>query len=108
MGFQTWAILHSLANIRKCQLEDFCEKERHESCSVRTDVHSRRFPQKAEKRKVDGSDATTRFRQASCFEKTMRSVPETWVRIYDVQWASPKTRIPYDFSSYVGRTELRI
>ncbi len=26
----------------------------------------------------------------------------------DIQWASPKTRIPYDFSSYVGRTELRI
>ncbi len=25
-----------------------------------------------------------------------------------VQWASPKTRIPYDFSSYVGRTELDI
>ena len=25
-----------------------------------------------------------------------------------VQWALPKTRIPYDFSSYVGRTELDI
>ncbi len=32
--FHTWAVLHSLANARKCQLEDFCEKERYESCSV--------------------------------------------------------------------------
>jgi hypothetical protein len=30
----TWAVLHNLANARKCQLEDFCEKERYESCSV--------------------------------------------------------------------------
>ncbi len=29
-----WAVLRSLANARKCQLEDFCEKERYESCSV--------------------------------------------------------------------------
>jgi hypothetical protein len=32
--FHTRAVLHSLANARKCQLEDFCEKERYESCSV--------------------------------------------------------------------------
>ena len=30
----TWAVLRSLAKARKCQLEDFCEKERYESCSV--------------------------------------------------------------------------
>ena len=29
-----WAVLPSLANARKCQLEDFREKERYESCSV--------------------------------------------------------------------------
>jgi hypothetical protein len=34
------------------------------------DVHSRRFPQKAEKGKVYGSDATTRFPRASCFRET--------------------------------------
>ncbi len=33
-------------------------------------VSSRRFPQKAEKGKVDGSDATTRFPRASCFWET--------------------------------------
>ncbi len=48
----------------------FCEKERYESCTVQTDVHSRRFPQKAEKGKVSGSDATTRFPWASCFWET--------------------------------------
>ncbi len=32
--FHTQAVLHSLANARKCQLEDFCEEERYESCSV--------------------------------------------------------------------------
>jgi hypothetical protein len=28
------AVLRSLANARKCQLKDFCEEERYESCSV--------------------------------------------------------------------------
>jgi hypothetical protein len=32
--FHTRAVLCSLANARKYQLEDFCEKERYESCSV--------------------------------------------------------------------------
>jgi hypothetical protein len=35
-----------------------------------TDVHSRCFPQKAEKGKVNSSDATTRFPRASCFLET--------------------------------------
>jgi hypothetical protein len=49
-----------------------------------TDVHSRNLQQKAEKGKFSGSDASTRFPRASCFEKPMRSVPETWGRMYDV------------------------
>jgi hypothetical protein len=49
-----------------------------------TYVHSRRFPQKAEKEKVYGSDATTRFPRVSCFEKPAHSVPEKWGRMYDV------------------------
>jgi hypothetical protein len=32
--FHTQAVLRSLANARKCQLKDFCEEERYESCSV--------------------------------------------------------------------------
>ncbi len=32
--FHTQAVLCSLANARECQLKDFCEEERYESCSV--------------------------------------------------------------------------
>ncbi len=49
-----------------------------------TDVCSRNLRQKAEKGKFTSSEATTRFPQVSCFEKPMRSVPETWGRMYNV------------------------
>jgi hypothetical protein len=49
-----------------------------------SDVHSRRFPQKAEKGKVHGSDALPDSHERLAFEKPMRSVPETWGRMYDV------------------------
>ncbi len=48
------------------------------------DVCTRNLQQKAEKGKFTGSEATTRFPQASCFEKPMRSVPELWGRMYKV------------------------
>ncbi len=48
----------------------FVRKKGMRSCSVQTDVHSRSFPQKAEKGKVNGSDATTRFPRASWFWET--------------------------------------
>jgi hypothetical protein len=52
---------------------------------VQSDGRSQQTPStKAEKGKFNGSDATTRFPQASCFEKPTRSVPETWGRMYDV------------------------
>jgi hypothetical protein len=39
---------------------------------------------KRRKGKLTCSEATTRFPQASCFEKPTRSVPETWGRVYDL------------------------
>ncbi len=39
---------------------------------------------------------------------TFREIRENLSMAASIQWASPKTRIPYDFSSYVGRTELGI
>jgi hypothetical protein len=48
------------------------------------DVHSRRLPQKLDRRKLASSDATTRFPRASYLEKPTRSDPETWGRMYDV------------------------
>ncbi len=48
------------------------------------DVCTRNLRQKAEKGKFTGSEATTRFPQASCFEKPTRSVPETWGYMHNV------------------------
>ncbi len=58
-----------------------------------TDVCSRNLRQKVEMGKFTGSEATTRFPRASCFEKPMRSVPETWGRMYDLlAWSANGTR----------------
>ncbi len=75
---------------RKCQFEDFCEKERYESCSVKWTFTAETFGKKAEKGKFTGSEATTRFPRAFCFEKPTRSVPETWGRMYNVLARSAK------------------
>jgi hypothetical protein len=48
------------------------------------DVCSRNLWQKAEKGKFTGSEATTRFPQASCFKKPTHSVLETWGHMYNV------------------------
>jgi hypothetical protein len=53
-------------------------------CVCPTDVHTGNLWQKAERGKFTGSESTTRFPRASCFEKPMGSVPETWGRMYDV------------------------
>jgi hypothetical protein len=45
-------------------------------CVRPMDVCTRNLWQKVERGKKTGSEATTRFPQASCFEKPMRSVPE--------------------------------
>ncbi len=82
--FHTRAILHSLANARKCQLKDFCEKERYESCSVQRMFTVDALGKVRKGEKLACRDATTRFPRASYFKKPTRSVPETWGRMYDV------------------------
>jgi hypothetical protein len=59
-------------------------------CVCPTDVCTRNFPQKAEKGKETGSEATTRFPRVSCFEKPMHSVPEIWGHMYNVLARSAK------------------
>ncbi len=49
-----------------------------------TDVCTRNLRQKAEKGRFTGSEATTRFSRATCFEEPMHSVPETWEHMYNV------------------------
>jgi hypothetical protein len=57
------------------------------------DIHSRNLRQKAKKGKFTGSEVTTRFPRASCFEKSTCSVPEIWGRMYDVlAWSANGTR----------------
>jgi hypothetical protein len=59
-------------------------------CIRRTDVRTRNLWQKAERGKITGSEATTRFPQASCFKKPTRSVPEIWGFMYDILAQSAK------------------
>ncbi len=81
--FPTWAVLRSLANARKCQLEDFCEKERYES--YQSNGRAQQTPSaRFGKEKRACSAPTTRFHERLAFEKPLRSVPETWGRMYDV------------------------
>jgi hypothetical protein len=48
---------------------------------------------KAETGKFTISEATTRFPQATCFEKPTRSVPEIWGCMYNVlAWSANGTR----------------
>jgi hypothetical protein len=53
-------------------------------------VCMRNLRQKAERGKFTGSESTTRFPQASSFEKPTRSVPETWGHMYNVPACSAK------------------
>ncbi len=85
LGFHTWAILRSLANAGKCQLEDFCEKERYESCSVPRTFTADAFRRRRKREKSTvvmllPDDSKKRL----AFEKPTRSVPETRGRMYDV------------------------
>jgi hypothetical protein len=53
-------------------------------CICPMDICTRNLRQKVERGKITGSESTTRFQQASCFEKPTHSVPEIWGRMYDV------------------------
>jgi hypothetical protein len=76
--------LLGLGHTRKCKFEVFSEEERYDSRSVQRTFAQETFGKKAEKGKFTGSEATTRFPRASCFEKPMRSVPESWRHMYNV------------------------
>ncbi len=82
--FHTWAILRSLANARKCQLEDFCEKERYESCSVQQTFTADAFRRRRKKEKSTVVMLLPDSHEHLAFEKPTRSVPETWGHMYNV------------------------
>jgi hypothetical protein len=59
-------------------------------CVHPTDICTRNLQRKAERGKITGGESTTRFPRASCLEKPMRSVPEIWGHMYDIQARSAK------------------
>jgi hypothetical protein len=92
---------------KKWRSEDFCEKERYESCSVQWTFTTETLGKRQKRGKVTGSEATTRFPRASCFEKPTLSVPETWGRMYNVL-ASAKKLVSSDFTKILKvATKLR-
>jgi hypothetical protein len=80
----TWAVLRSLANARKCQLKDFCEKERYESCSVQRTFTADAFRRRRKREKLTEVMLLPDSHERLAFKKPTRSVPETCGRLYDV------------------------
>ncbi len=66
-----------------------CEKKTFDLQSP-MDVCTRNFRQKAEMGTKTCTESTTRFPRASCFKKSMHSVPETWGGMYNVLPQSAK------------------
>ncbi len=86
-GFHTRAVLRSLARPRshkKVSVRGFYWVRKVWFVFSLKDVSTRNFRKRAERGKITGSESTTRFPRASCFEKPTHSVPEIWGRMYDV------------------------
>ncbi len=94
-GFLTWAILRSLAGLmshKKVSVWGFMSKKGI-YCIFSMDFCTRNLRWQAESRKITCSESTTRFSWAYCFEKSTRSVPEIWGRMYDIlPWSAKGTR----------------
>jgi hypothetical protein len=80
----TWAVLRSLANARKCQLEDFGEKEKYESCPVQRTCTADAFCKVWKGENLPEVKLLPGSHERLAFEKTTCSVPETWGRMYNV------------------------
>ena len=85
-GLNTWLLHHF-------SLKSLDSSKKGMICICPTDVHAGNLRQKAERERFTSSEATTRFPQASCFEKPMHSVPEIWGCMYDIlAWSANGTR----------------
>ncbi len=73
-----------MANARKSQLKDFCEKERYESCSVQRTFTADAFRRRQKREKLTVVMLLPDSNKHLAFEKPTRSVPETWGCMYDV------------------------
>ncbi len=80
----TWAVLRSLANARKCQLKDSCEKERYESCPVQQTRTADAFRKVRKGENLPVVKLLPGSHERLAFEKPTCSVPETWGCMYNV------------------------
>ncbi len=72
-----------MANARKCQLEDFCERERYESYSVQRTFTADAFRRRRKREKSTVVMLLPDSHKHLAFEKPTPSVPETWGHMYD-------------------------
>jgi hypothetical protein len=92
-GFLMQALLCSLAGLmsrKKVSVQGFFVSKKGMICICQANVCTGNIRLKAERGKITGSESTTRFPQASCFEKPACSVPEIWGHMYDVPAQSAK------------------
>jgi hypothetical protein len=96
--------LVGLISRKKVELEDF-ESKKGMICVRPMDVCTRNLRQKAEKGKITGTESATRFLQALCLKKSMRSVPEIWGHTYDVlPWSAKGMRkLDKKFDSHAAK-----
>ncbi len=74
----------------KVPAQGYCVRKKGMICICPTDFHTSNLWQKVEMGKKTCTEPSTRFPQASCFEKLTRSVPVTWGCTYDVLLWSAK------------------
>jgi hypothetical protein len=92
----SWALLRSFADARKCQHEDFCEKERYESCPVRRTCTADAFRKVRKGENLPVLKLLPGSHERLAFEKPTRSVPETWGA--NARCTSPKKLVSSDFA----------
>ncbi len=98
-GFHTRAVLRSSAGLchaRKCRPEDFCEKERYESCSVPRTFTEDAFRKNRKRENLPVVMLVHGSHERLAFEKPTRSVPET--RGANVRCTGPKNLVSSDFA----------
>ncbi len=94
-GFLTQDVLPSLAGLmsrKKVSVQGFLWVRKVWFVFVQRTFAPETFGDRRKGENVTASESTTRFPQASCFEKPTCSVPETWGCMYDVPARSAKVQ----------------
>jgi hypothetical protein len=95
LGFLTQAVLRSLAGLmsrKKVSVQGFLWVRKIWFAFVQQTFALETFGKRRKGENFTGSKSTTRFPQASCFKKPMRSVPETCGCMFNVPARSAKVQ----------------